>query len=148
MISQGIDRPKGWLQVNFAPAVAYHFCQALPATFAQLGPRLLAGPCSILQFQACSVLLRGLQPALLPLHRILRRRRRGGRRRQDGRLGHGRAGAHRLIHRRGVVCLPTKFEFPAKKKGCFHREKTDCRRGLGVTFQCCNTCSFPGNLMP
>ena len=31
--------------VNFVPAVAYHFCLALPAAFSQPGDRLLADPC-------------------------------------------------------------------------------------------------------
>ena len=33
--------------VNFVPAVAYHFCLALPAAFTQPGARLLAEPCSV-----------------------------------------------------------------------------------------------------
>ena len=32
---------------NFVPALAYHFCLALPAEFSQPGKRLFAGPCSI-----------------------------------------------------------------------------------------------------
>ena len=31
--------------VNFVPAVAYHFCPALPAAFTQPGDHLLAQPC-------------------------------------------------------------------------------------------------------
>ena len=32
--------------VNFVPAVAYHFCLALPAAFTQPRVRLLAEPCT------------------------------------------------------------------------------------------------------
>ena len=32
--------------VNFVPAVAYHFCLALPVAFAQPGDQLLVVPCS------------------------------------------------------------------------------------------------------
>ena len=32
--------------VNFVAAVAYHFCQALPAAFTQPGLSLLAQPCT------------------------------------------------------------------------------------------------------
>ena len=32
--------------VNFAPAVAYHFCLALPTAFTQPGDRLSAEPCA------------------------------------------------------------------------------------------------------
>ena len=32
--------------VNFVPAVAYHFCLALPEAFTQPGTRLLADPCT------------------------------------------------------------------------------------------------------
>ena len=36
--------------VNFVPAVAYHFCLALPAAFKQPGDHLLAEPCTGLGF--------------------------------------------------------------------------------------------------
>ena len=32
--------------VSFVPALAYHFCLALPAAFTQPGVRLSAGPCT------------------------------------------------------------------------------------------------------
>ena len=42
---------RDWLKtvpglVNFVPAVAYHFCLALPAAFTQPGAQLLAEPCT------------------------------------------------------------------------------------------------------
>ena len=38
--------------VNLIPALAYHFCLALPAEFTQPGVHLLAHPCSCLHYWA------------------------------------------------------------------------------------------------
>ena len=37
--------------VKFVPAVAYHFCLALPAAFTQPGDHLLAEPCILTGFE-------------------------------------------------------------------------------------------------
>ena len=43
--------------VNFVPAVAYHFCLALPAAFTQPGALLLAEPCRSIDFRPSSARL-------------------------------------------------------------------------------------------
>ena len=42
---QGLAKRRSPGLVNFVPAVAYHFCQAMPAAFTQPGNHLLAGSC-------------------------------------------------------------------------------------------------------
>ena len=44
--------------VKFVAAVAYHFCQALPAAFKQPGNNLLAEPCTTFVLNAILTLLR------------------------------------------------------------------------------------------
>ena len=58
--------------VKFVPAVAYHFCLALPAAFTQPGAHLLAKPCTA--------------PSEVPCPDL---RRRGLQREPDDRLGVG-----------------------------------------------------------
>ena len=54
-----IEVPRSPGLVNFVSAVAYHFCQALPAAFTQPGDHLLDEPCRyIIAFKASSPLLR------------------------------------------------------------------------------------------
>ena len=43
---QGSTNRRALGLVNFIPALAYHFCLNLPATFTQPGARLLVEPCS------------------------------------------------------------------------------------------------------
>ena len=44
---QGSAKRRGTGLVNFVPAVAYHFCLALPTEFTQPWARLLADPCTV-----------------------------------------------------------------------------------------------------
>ena len=43
--SLGLAKKQTLNLVNFVPALAYHFCQALPAAVTQPGDRLSAEPC-------------------------------------------------------------------------------------------------------
>ena len=59
------------LLVNFVPAVAYHFCLALPAAFKQPGDHLLAEPCAYDVSDFCIPAFHATYPFFRKIRRFL-----------------------------------------------------------------------------